>query len=98
MANWASGFDKRSNTRRSQANRPDRSHLLVLPGQNTGWFSRSPTANFYTIFWGECSPTKMDYRKKGTLILTSLLEDLVPVTKETTINHPSRTRRNIAKG
>ena len=27
---------------------------------------------------GEGSPTKMDYRKKrGTLILTSLLEDLV---------------------
>ena len=26
---------------------------------------------------GEGSPTKIDYRKKGTLILTSLLEDLV---------------------
>ena len=25
---------------------------------------------------GEGSPTKIDYRKKGTLILTSLLEDL----------------------
>ena len=25
---------------------------------------------------GEGSPTKTDYRKKGTLILTSLLEDL----------------------
>ena len=25
----------------------------------------------------ESSPTKMDYRRKGTLILTSLLEDLV---------------------
>ena len=27
-------------------------------------------------FWGEGSPTKIDYRKKGTLILTSLLQDL----------------------
>ena len=28
------------------------------------------------LFWGEGSPTKIGYRKKGTLILTSLLEDL----------------------
>ena len=28
------------------------------------------------LFWGEGFPTKIDYRKKGTLILTSLLEDL----------------------
>ena len=28
---------------------------------------------------GEGSPTKIDYRKKGTLILTSLLEDLEEV-------------------
>ena len=28
-------------------------------------------------FLGEGSPTAIDYRKKGTLILTSLLEDLV---------------------
>ena len=28
-------------------------------------------------FLGEGSPTKIDYSKKGTLILTSLLEDLV---------------------
>ena len=28
------------------------------------------------LFWGEGSPTKIDYRKKGTLLLTSLLEDL----------------------
>ena len=27
-------------------------------------------------FWGEGSPTEKDYSKKGTLILTSLLEDL----------------------
>ena len=31
---------------------------------------------FLTLFLGEGSPTQMDYRKKGTLILTSLLEDL----------------------
>ena len=31
---------------------------------------------FYSVL-GEGSPTKIDYRKKGTLILTSLLEDLV---------------------
>ena len=30
-------------------------------------------------FSGEGFPTKTDYRKKGTLILTSLLEDLVTV-------------------
>ena len=30
------------------------------------------------LFWGrEGSPTKIDYMKKGTLVLTSLLEDLV---------------------
>ena len=32
---------------------------------------------FSTPFLGEGSPTKIDYRKKGTLILSSLLEDLV---------------------
>ena len=31
---------------------------------------------FYT-FLRKGSPTKIDYRKKGTLVLTSLLEDLV---------------------
>ena len=37
--------------------------------------SRSPVVPFYP-FLGEGSPTKIDYRKKGALILTSLLEDL----------------------
>ena len=32
---------------------------------------------FTVSFFGEGSPTKIDYRKKGTLILTSLLEHLV---------------------
>ena len=32
-----------------------------------------PVAPFLTVsFWGEGSPTKIDYSKKGTLILTSL--------------------------
>ena len=35
-----------------------------------------PVVPFYP-FLGEGSPAKIDYRKKGTLILTSLLEDLV---------------------
>ena len=34
-----------------------------------------PVVAFYP-FLGEGSPTKLDYRKRGTLILTSLLEDL----------------------
>ena len=37
-----------------------------------------PVVPFYQLFWGRFgSPTKIDYRKKGTLILTSLLVDLV---------------------
>ena len=40
---------------------------------------------FYRVFFGwEGSPTKIDDNKKGTLILTSLLEDL------DAINHPQR--------
>ena len=35
-----------------------------------------PVVPFLTLFWGEGSPTKIDYIKKGALILTSLLEDL----------------------
>ena len=31
---------------------------------------------FFYPFFGEGSPTKIDYRKRGTLILTSLLENL----------------------
>ena len=34
---------------------------------------------FDQLFFGEVSPTKIDYRKRGALILTSLLEDLVGV-------------------
>ena len=47
-------------------------------------FLVSPVVPFYRSFFGwEGSPTKIDYRKKkvkkGTRILTSLLEDLVEV-------------------
>ena len=37
-----------------------------------------PVVPFYPCLGGR-SPTKIDYRKKGTLISTSLLEDLVVV-------------------
>ena len=44
-----------------------------------GWLG-PPKVPFYRFFFGwEGSPTKIDYRKKGTLLLTSLLEDLVGV-------------------
>ena len=42
--------------------------------------TRSPSSAILPFF-GEGSPTKIDYRKKGTLILTSLLEDLGEVLK-----------------
>ena len=48
--------------------------------------SRSPSSALFPLFWGEGSPTKIDYRKKGTLIPTSLLEDLVLVLS----NQPNR--------
>ena len=41
-----------------------------------GAFLGHPVVPFYLVL-GEGSPTKKDYSKKGTLILTSLLEDLV---------------------
>ena len=34
---------------------------------------------FDQLFWGEGYPTKIDYREKGTLILTALLEYVVEV-------------------
>ena len=43
-----------------------------------GCESRSPSSALSpTFFGGEGSPTKIDCRNKGTLVLTSLLEDLV---------------------
>ena len=42
-------------------------------------------------FWGEASPTQKDSRKKVTLILTSLLEDLVGDAKGSPVQpHPPR--------
>ena len=35
-----------------------------------------PVVFFSPLFFGEASPIKRHYRKRGTLILTSLLEDL----------------------
>ena len=39
-------------------------------------YARSRSSALLPPFFGEGSPTKVDYRKKGTLILSSLLEDL----------------------
>ena len=44
--------------------------------QVTVHLSRSPSTAFLTPCLGEGSPTQIDNRKKGTLTLTSLLEDL----------------------
>ena len=41
--------------------------------------SRLCSSALLSPFLGEGSPTKIDYRKRGTLILTSLLEDLAEV-------------------
>ena len=41
---------------------------------------RPPVVPVYQFFLGEGFSTKIDYRKKGTLFLTSLLEDLGPYT------------------
>ena len=38
--------------------------------------ARSPSSALVPTFLGEGSPAKIDYRKKGTLIFTSLLQDL----------------------
>ena len=42
---------------------------------NKSHLARSPTSALLP-FVGGGSPTKIDYRKKGTLILASLLEEL----------------------
>ena len=47
---------------------------LLLTLKNS-WLG-PPVVPLYPFF-GEGSPAKIDYRKKGTLILTSLQEDLV---------------------
>ena len=41
------------------------------------FYPPSPPVVPFFLFWGEGSPTKIDCRTKGALILTSLLEELV---------------------
>ena len=48
----------------------------IGPTRSETLFLGPPVVPFYP-FLREGSPTKIDYRKMGTLILTSLLEDLV---------------------
>ena len=47
-------------------------------------------------FFGEGSPTKIDHRKKGTCILTSLLEDLVADAKSTCSSFSASDRTPVA--
>ena len=65
---------------------PSRCDMLAATGQRRLGDARlagqlhkgclgSPVVPFYP-FLGEGSPTKVDYRKKGTLIVTSLLAEL----------------------
>ena len=49
------------------------------PAQKIRTSTRSPSSALFPPCFGEASPTNIDFRKKlGTLILTFLLEDLVP--------------------
>ena len=48
----------------------------------TPWLDPQLSAPFTVSFFGEGSPTKIVYLKKGTRILTSLLEDLVALQAE----------------
>ena len=48
---------------------------------------------FLTFFLGEGSPTKIDYRRKGTLILSSLLEGLVQ--QRAKLSFTSRKREDV---
>ena len=50
--------------------------ILLYEFVNLFFHQGPPVVPFYP-FLAEGSPTKIDYRKKGTLIPTSLLEDLV---------------------
>ena len=54
-------------------------HLPDRCSPSPGSWLGPPVVPFYP-FWGEGSPIKVDYRQKGTLILTSLLEDLISAT------------------
>ena len=68
----------------------DTTHLKTKrranPGLSRTFYLGPPVVPFLTPFLGEGSPTKMDYRKNGTLILTSLLEDLA--IRGASLGHP----------
>ena len=49
--------------------------VLAVSCTSTALLTRSPSSA-PLLFLVQGSPTKLDYRKKGTLILSSLLEDL----------------------
>ena len=49
---------------------------IRILGRGAEGIARSPSSALVPTFLGEGSPSKIDYRKKGTLILTSLLEGL----------------------
>ena len=57
----------------------DGGFLGLIPQNQRASHLGPPVVPFLTLFLGEGSPAKIDYRKKGTLILTSLLKDLVIV-------------------
>ena len=68
-------------------------------GSGRFWIStandlRSPVVPFYP-FWGEGSPTKIDHRKKGTLVLASLLEDLDDLRSRNLTQYTSNRPLNI---
>ena len=81
------GGEKEKQRKKVSVGEQERSYAVCL-------FSRSPSSALYP-FLGEGSPTKMDYRKKGTLILTSLLEDLVLFKPPQPCRHPTRTTASV---
>ena len=63
-------------------------------GRRWAGTTRSPGSALSHPFLGEGSPTKIDYRQKGTPILASLLEDLdyillLRISRESPINYPT---------
>ena len=68
-----------------------------------GSFTRSPNSALAHPFLEEGSPTKIDYSKKGTLILASVLEDLADLCWEycgfrrSRIGNPQASLRNQSR-
>ena len=50
--------------------------IIVQYGGFVWFLPRSPNSALLPFFWGKGSPTKIYHRNKGTLIPTSVLEDL----------------------